>query len=114
MKFHRKEREIQKECKHILEKYHEDNKVYSLRTHPYKGVTKTGAYVDTCRKGCPDFTVLINGRYVGFEIKTTAKHSKQDEKQVEAQEHIEKCGGYYFLVVDYTEVRDIVERLLKL
>ena len=111
---YRKESEIQKECRHFLEEYHKAGKVYSLRTHPYRGKTKIGNYINTCRAGCPDFTVLVNGRYIGFEIKTEAKNSKQNEDQIKAQEQIEACKGYYFLIVDYTEIRDILDRFLNL
>lgn len=112
--FCRSEGEIQKECKYLLEIYHNKKKIYAMRTNPYKGITKSGAYIDTCRAGCPDFTVLVNGRYVGFEIKTEKKNSKQSETQREAEKQIIASGGYYFLIRDCTEIRDILDKFLKL
>lgn len=111
MKFGRKEAEIMKECKYMFSLLENQFPVYWLRTHPYTGLTRSGAFVDTCRKGCPDFTVLVNGKYVGFEVKRSDGKGKQSIVQKDAQKKIEDSGGLYFIVEDIMEVREIVLKL---
>lgn len=46
--------------------------------------------------GSPDIICVINGQYVGIEVKGT--DGKQSDSQKDFQERLEKAGGIYALV----------------
>ena len=47
-------------------------------------------------KGAPDIVCVINGQYVGLEVKTSAH--EQSLAQVEFGVELERAGGKYFVV----------------
>lgn len=46
--------------------------------------------------GSPDIICVINGQYVGIEVKS--QKGKQSEGQINFQKALEKAGGLYLLV----------------
>jgi hypothetical protein len=61
------------------------------------------------RKGIPDITIILKGRFVGFEVKTSTGRQSPDQKQFQAD--LEANGGFYFIV---RSVKDAEEALNKL
>ena len=60
--------------------------------------------------GSPDIIAVIDGKYIGFEIKDIK--GKQSENQVIFQEALEQAGGKYYLIRTIDEFLNII-RLLK-
>lgn len=56
--------------------------------------------------GSPDIIAVIDGRYIGFEIKD--KHGKQSEGQVAFQESLEAAGGAYHLIRSIDDFINII------
>jgi hypothetical protein len=54
--------------------------------------------------GSPDIICVINGRYVGIEIKD--KKGKQNPNQIEFQKNLEKAGGVYLLAFSVEDAID--------
>ncbi|MFM7852283.1 MAG: VRR-NUC domain-containing protein, partial [Flammeovirgaceae bacterium] len=77
--------------------------VNTIRRNGSAGFFKTG------RAGTPDITVCYQGKFVGIEVKN--KKGKQSESQKQAQETIEKTGGYYFIVRSLDELISIFKQL---
>lgn len=57
--------------------------------------------------GSPDIIAVINGRYIGFEIKDIK--GKQSENQILFQESLEKAGGAYHLIKTIDEFLNIIK-----
>ena len=55
--------------------------------------------------GSPDIVAVINGQYVGLEIKGTG--GKQSEHQREFQENLEAAGGRYLLISELNDLDKI-------
>jgi hypothetical protein len=47
-------------------------------------------------RGGPDIVCVINGRYVGLEVKTPS--GKMNDNQAEFSRNLMKAGGLYFVV----------------
>jgi hypothetical protein len=52
--------------------------------------------------GSPDIICVLNGRYVGIQVK--AAKGKQSVHQKEFQNHLEAAGGKYILARDLDDV----------
>lgn len=55
-------------------------------------------------KGVPDILSVINGQFVGWEIKTP--RGKQSEHQFAFQKRLERNGGRYILVRSLDEAKE--------
>lgn len=53
------------------------------------------------RRGLPDIQAVINGRFVGIEVKI--KTDRQSEHQKKIQAEIEASGGIYFIAWSFDE-----------
>jgi hypothetical protein len=99
------EREIVKACLDLLEIkniFHYRQNSGAL-VHEYNGkkyFTRFGA------TGAPDIVAVINGKYVGIEVKVPK--GKQSEGQKEFEGRLKKAGGDYWLI------RSVEELLLKI
>lgn len=58
--------------------------------------------------GQPDIFLILNGRFIGIEVKT--KTGRQSEAQKNWQRNCEHAGGIYILA---RSVEDVIERLRK-
>lgn len=54
--------------------------------------------------GQPDIFLILNGRFVGVEVKT--KTGRQSEAQKNWQRNCERAGGIYILARSVDDVRD--------
>jgi hypothetical protein len=52
--------------------------------------------------GSPAIICVINGRYIGIEVK--APRGRQNDNQIEFQRQLEKAGGKYILVYNLDDV----------
>ncbi|PZM81953.1 VRR-NUC domain-containing protein [Candidatus Gracilibacteria bacterium] len=59
-------------------------------------------FFKTGKAGCPDITVVKDGRFIGLEVKT--EKGKQSEAQKLAEEKILKAGGEYYIVRSVEDV----------
>lgn len=68
------------------------------------GATKTerGGFIRYGFPGSPDIICVINGQFVGIEVK--AKGEKQNENQVLFQKSLEEAGGKYILAYSLDDV----------
>jgi hypothetical protein len=71
-----------------------------------RGNGSTG-YFKTGKKGLPDIILLINGYFIGLEVKRPS--GVQSEAQKSAQDDIEVAGGKYFLVRSIDDVEKIIK-----
>lgn len=74
--------------------------VYDVKRQTYrKGVQ---------RKGIPDIIAIIDGRFVGIEVKIGRDRQSADQKEVERE--INESGGIYFIAKSYD---DYLEKIKK-
>ena len=66
-----------------------------------RSFTKFGAL------GSPDIICVVNGRYIGLEVK--APKGKQNENQKKFQKELEKAGGIYILIHDVDELAKMLK-----
>jgi|SRR5580692_5885864 hypothetical protein len=56
--------------------------------------------------GAPDIVCVVNGQYVGIEVK--APRGRQSENQKEFQEKLEAAGGKYILAYSMDDVASAI------
>lgn len=56
--------------------------------------------------GSPDIVCVVDGQYVGIEVKTSA--GKQSEHQKEFQHRLEDAGGRYILARSIDDVMNVL------
>ena len=61
------------------------------------------------RKGIPDIIGIINGRFIGIEVKIGRDRQSADQKEVEKE--INDAGGVYFIAKSYD---DYLEKIAKI
>jgi len=86
--------------------------IYYFRSSSGKVKTEKGNFFSSGRTGCPDITLLVNGTFIGIELKS--KVGTQREGQKEAQDLIEKAGGKYYLVRDPLELKKILSEYINI
>jgi len=91
-----KESEIQKQILDVLQLLENKGKVYCFKAAAGGIKTDTGRFFKTGKAGCPDIVCCIDGKFVGFEVKT--KKGRQTDNQVKAEEAIKKAGGSYLIL----------------
>jgi len=70
-----------------------------------KGVYRKGVQ----RRGIPDIIGIINGRFIGIEVKIGKDRQSADQKEVEKE--INDAGGVYFIAKSYD---DYLEKIVKI
>lgn len=101
------EKPIQKEILDFLEGMETLAKkpIYYFRSGA--GAFKTeGGYFKTGRAWTPDVTLVVNGKFIGLEVKAPGK--KQSAKQKEVEALITKAGGKYYVVYSVLQVKTIL------
>jgi len=53
------------------------------------------------RKGVPDIIGIIDGRFIGIEVKIGADRQSADQKEIEKE--INAVGGVYFIAKSYDD-----------
>jgi hypothetical protein len=76
---------------------------------PNKGLFDTSR--DPSTPGAPDIVVVIGGKIIGVELKST--RGKQSEAQIEFQQQLEAAGGIYLLARSYDDLHPTIKELLK-
>lgn len=100
------EKATQKACLDYLEAL----KIFHYRNNSgvtiseYKGKKRMIRFGAT---GSPDIIVVINGRYIGFEIKDVK--GKQSESQIAFQEALEQAGGAYHVIRSIDDFISIID-----
>ncbi len=61
-------------------------------------------------RGVPDILAVINGRFVGFEIKTPK--GRQSADQLLFQKRVERHGGKYFIIRSLDDVKIALKSLI--
>ena len=61
------------------------------------------------RKGVPDIIGIIDGRFIGIEVKIGADRQSADQKEIEKE--IGEAGGVYFIAKSYD---DYLEKIAKI
>ena len=61
------------------------------------------------RKGIPDIIGIINGRFIGIEVKIGRDRQSADQKEIEKE--ITEAGGVYFIAKSYD---DYLEKISKI
>lgn len=61
------------------------------------------------KKGVPDIIAIIDGRFVGFEVKT--KTGRLSPEQKEFQKECKKNGGLYFVIRSVDDVLALIAKL---
>jgi hypothetical protein len=75
--------------------------VYDVKRQTYrKGVQ---------RKGVPDIIGIINGRFIGIEVKIGADRQSADQKEVEKE--IKESGGVYFIAKSYDDYLEKISQI---
>src|SRR3990167_6629608 len=77
---------------------------YRQNTGAFK--TERGGFYRFGVSGAPDIVVVVNGRYIGLEVKMG--RNKQSIAQKKFQQELEQAGGLYWLV---HSLEDVIEKL---
>jgi hypothetical protein len=72
-----------------------------------KGTYRAGV----TRKGIPDIIGIINGRFIGIEVKIGKDRQSADQKEVEKE--IKEAGGIYFIAKSYDDYLSKIHDVLK-
>lgn len=59
------------------------------------------------RKGVPDILLLINGKFIGLEVKSLTGIMSEHQKEFEAD--MQNNGGYYYVIRSIDDVQKILE-----
>ena len=81
--------------------------MYFIRTASGAVKTNDGRYFKTGKKGSPDITCCIKGKFVGVEVKAPKGHQSSEQKIAEAK--IKKLGGDYWLV---RSIEDLIGKII--
>ncbi len=57
-------------------------------------------------RGVPDIIIVLNGKFIGIEVKT--KKGVQSDNQKEFQQNLESAGGEYYIVRSVSELQEIL------
>ena len=102
----KKETELQKA---ILDLLAHIPKSYFFRTSSGLIRTEIGNYFRTGKKGCPDICGVMNGKFIGIEVKIGKNKLSPFQKQ--AQEDIERSGGIYVTAYSLDNVENLIKQL---
>ncbi len=112
--FQRKESDIQKEILHYLQILENRGTIYFIRCNVFQGKIKRAngqdGFIRQAKAGAPDILVCVNGKFVGFEVKTDI--GKQSELQSQAESKIKRAGGLYFIVRSVNQAITIINNII--
>lgn len=106
-----KESEIQSQIIDYLQLMEKQGKIFFQRTNNTPvfdpRTKKFRSLAKGQKKGFPDILVLMQGRTIGLEVKTSA--GKQSKEQKTMQEQFKKQRAWYYVVRSVEEVVRIIE-----
>jgi hypothetical protein len=82
--------------------------IYYFRSGAGAVKTADGWFFKTGRPGCPDITLVVNGKFIGLEVKDVWK--KQSEGQKKAEKQIKFAWAEYYVVKSLEEVKRILAK----
>ena len=100
--FYTKETQLQRDCLQYLRA----KGIFCYRQNSGALKTEKGFYRFTDINGLPDIIAIINGRYVGFELKLKGKYPSKTQRAT--HEAIKKAGGEVYIIHDLNELKEIV------
>lgn len=103
----RTEAMIQRAIMDYLETMSRRMPLYFFRAGSGAVKTQQGRYFKTGKPGVPDIVACLNGRWVGFEVKTAK--GRQSQAQKRAEQDIQWACGEYYVVRSVDDVRKVVE-----
>lgn len=110
----RKESEIQKEIISFLQILENRGNIYFVRCNVFQGKIKRAngqdGFIKQAKAGAPDIIICVNGKFVGFEVKTET--GKQSDLQKEAEAKIKRAGGLYFIVRSVNQAITIINNII--
>lgn len=113
LKLHEKESDIQRRIIKYLDLLERTGSIYFFRSGcgmvSIQTTGKNNRIFKTGKVGCPDISLVLRGTYIGLEVKN--KKGKMSENQKQAQQQIEKAGGYYFVVRSIEDVKDVIRKV---
>lgn len=105
------EQPIQKEILEFLDGMEKLAKkpIYYFRS--WAGAFKVaGGFFKTGRAGCPDITLVVNGKFIGLEVKAPGKQQSQAQKDTEKQ--LRLAGAEYYVVFSVLQVKTILAKYI--
>jgi hypothetical protein len=108
-KYMPKESEIQKA---ILDYLRLVCKIFCYKNNT-TGIYKksTNSYIPSQSVGCPDITAIINGKYIGIEVKRPG--GKVSPEQLKFGEYIKEAGGEYWVVYSVEDCEEQIKKILE-
>jgi hypothetical protein len=88
-------------------KYLEAQKVFHFRNNTGALKTEAGHFIRFGAIGSPDIICVVDGRFIGLEIKGTG--GTQSPQQRDFQRRLEKAGGIYILCYELDNVQEILK-----
>lgn len=82
--------------------------IYYFRSWAGAVRTEGGGFFTSWRPGCPDISLIVNGKFIWIEVKAPGK--KQSKSQIQAEDDIKKAGWEYFVVTSLLEVKTILAK----
>lgn len=77
-------------------------KIFHWRQNSGAMKTKHGFYKFSSINGIPDIIAVVNGKFIGIEVKDIK--GKQSQSQKDFQKKLEEAGGTYILAKDVDTV----------
>jgi hypothetical protein len=102
-----KEVDIQKAICTYLQMLENQNKLFFFRSGSGTVKTEKGSYFKSGKPGVPDISVIIDGRYIGLEVKT--EKGKLTQIQEDCHQAIERVGGRCYVVRSVDDAIKIIE-----
>jgi len=101
--FYTKETQLQNDAIKFLKA----RKIFHWRQNSGALKTEKGFYRFTSINGLPDIIAIINGRFVGFELKLKGKYPSREQKAT--HKRIKEAGGRVYIIHDLNELKEAVE-----
>ena len=101
-----KETHLQNDCLMYLKA----KKIFHYRQNSGALKTEKGFYRFTSISGLPDIISIINGKFVGFELKLKGNYPSRNQK--ETHKKIKQAGGEVYIIHNLKELANAVEREL--
>ena len=99
------EHDIQDQILDWLKGWH----VFCYRQNTGMAKLKGGFWVRFGKPGAPDIVAVLNGRFIGIEVKKPG--AKQSESQSDYQRELERAGGLYILAFSLEHVTQAFAQL---
>ena len=99
------EKETQAACAELLRA----RGIFHYRQNSGAMKTERGNFYRFGTPGAPDIVAVIQGRYVGLEIKDVA--GRQSETQKLFQKQLEAAGGIYLLIRQVEELEEFLRKI---